>query len=529
MSKVISADQAAALIKDGATIGFSALLIAGWPEEIGIAIEKRFLETGHPAGLTIVHGSGIGDWKMRGMQHFAHPGMVKRWVGGHTGAAPAMAKMILDGGCEGYNLPQGTITQLWREIAAHRPGMLTKIGLRTFVDPRVEGGKMNKITTEDIVQVVQFAGQEWLFYPTFKVDVAIIRGTTADEIGNLTETAEGCFVECLPLAQAAKNSGGIVIAEAEYLAESCSLHPKSVRVPGVLIDQIVIASPEHHWQAAGTMFNPAYSGDIRVPINALPSMPLDERLIIGRRAAMELEPGSIVNLGIGMPEGVAAVAGMEGASDLMTLTTELGTIGGIPAGGVDFGMSSNAQAFVEQQVQFDWYEGGGLDQAFLGAAEVDSNSNVNVSKFKGRAVGCGGFINITQTAKKVVYCGTFTAGGLKVAIENGQLIVKQEGKDKKYVRQVEQITFSGAYAASTKQPVLFITERAVFELQDGQVTLIEIAPGINLEKDILAQMEFTPRISANLKSMLPAIFQPKWGGLRQIIEAKGRKVSGAKA
>jgi propionate CoA-transferase len=258
-------------------------------------------------------------------------------------------------------------------------------------------------------------------------------------------------------------------------------------------------------------------------------MPLDERLIIGRRAAMELEPGSIVNLGIGMPEGVAAVAAMEGASDLMTLTTELGTIGGIPAGGVDFGMSSNAQAFVEQQVQFDWYEGGGLDQAFLGAAEVDSNSNVNVSKFKGRAVGCGGFINITQTAKKVVYCGTFTAGGLKVAIENGQLIVKQEGKDKKYVTQVEQITFSGAYAASTKQPVLFITERAVFELQDGQVTLIEIAPGINLEKDILAQMEFTPRISANLKSMLPAIFQPKWGGLRQIIEAKGRKVSGAKA
>jgi propionate CoA-transferase len=296
-----------------------------------------------------------------------------------------------------------------------------------------------------------------------------------------------------------------------------------------LVDYIVIATPEHHWQAADTAFNPGFSGDIRVPINALPPMPLDERLIIGRRAAMELEPGSIVNLGIGMPEGVAAVAGLEGASDLMTLTTELGSVGGVPAGGGNFGLSLNAQAFVEQHVQFDWYEGGGLDQAFLGAAEVDSSGNVNVSKFKGRAVGCGGFINITQTAKKVVYCGTFTAGGLKVAIENGQLIIKQEGKGKKYVKQVEQITFSGAYAAATKQPVLFITERAVFELQDGQVTLIEIAPGVNLEKDILAQMEFVPRISPNLKPMPAGIFQPTWGGLRQVIETKGRKVSGAAA
>ena len=246
VSKVISAEKAAALIKDGATLGASALLLAGWPEEIAIAIEKRFLETGHPAGLTVVHGSGIGDWKTKGMQHFAHPGMVKRWIGGHTGLAPAMAKMIIEGGCEGYNFPQGVICQLWREIAAHRPGLLTKIGLGTFVDPRLEGGKMNKATTEDIVKIVELAGQEWLFYPTFKVDVAIIRGTTADESGNLTETAEGALLECLPLAQAAKNSGGIVIAQVEYLAKASSLHPKSVRVPGVLIDHLVIATPEHH-------------------------------------------------------------------------------------------------------------------------------------------------------------------------------------------------------------------------------------------------------------------------------------------
>jgi propionate CoA-transferase len=527
VSKVINAEQAASLIKDGATLGYSALLMAGWPEELGIAIEKRFLKSGHPAGLTVIGGSGAGDWKNGGLQHFAHPGLVKRWIGGFIAVAPAMGQMILEGGCEAYNFPQGVVCQLWRETAGHRPGVITKTGLGTFVDPRLEGGKMNKKTTQDLVKVIELEGEEWLYYPTFKVDVAIIRGTVADENGNLTEDFEGGLLECQPLAQAAKNSGGIVIAEVEYLAQSGSLHPKRVRVPGVLIDYVVIGSEEHHWQAGGTRFNPAFSGDVRVPINAIPPMPLDERLIIGRRAAMELSPGAVVNLGIGMPESVAAVAGMESASDLMTLTTELGTIGGVPAGGVDFGMSYNAQAFVEQQAQFDWYDGGGLDQAFLGAAEVDANGNVNVSKFKGRCAGCGGFINITQNAKKVVYCSTFTAGGLKVAVESGKLVIKQEGKGKKYVKKVEQVTFSGAYATATKQPVLYITERAVFELQDGQVTLIEIAPGIDLQHDILAQMEFTPRISPNLKPMPSGIFRQPWGELRRIIDTKGQKASAA--
>jgi propionate CoA-transferase len=525
MSKVIKVDDVAALIKDGSTVGASALTLAGWPETVAVAIEKRFLATGHPSGLTLVHASGIGDWKTKGTQHFAHHGMVKRWIGGHTGLAPDMAKMVIEGGCEGYCLPQGVICQLWREIAAHRPGVITKIGLNTFVDPRVEGGKMNKATTEEIVKVIQFEGEEWLLYPTLKVDVAMIRGTTADENGNLTASDEGALLECLPLAQAAKNSGGIVIAEVEYVAQTGTLHPKRVRVPGVLVDYIVVASPENHWQSAGTQFNPAFSGDLHVPVNDLPEMKLDERLIIARRAAMELIPGSIVNLGIGMPEGVAAVAAMEGASDLLTLTTEIGAIGGIPASGENFGMSYNAQAYVEQQAQFDWYDGGGLDQAFLGAAEVDPHGNVNVSKFKGRCVGCGGFINITQHAKKVVYCGTFTAGGLKIAVEGGKLIIKQEGKGKKYVKDVEQVTFSGAYATATKQPVLFITERAVFELQDGVVTLTEIAPGINLQENILAHMDFVPRISAHLKPMPGGIFQPKWGGLRKILEAKNTKAS----
>jgi len=524
MSKVITAEQAAVLIKDGATIGAAPIVLAGWPEEVALAMEKRFLETNHPKDLTFAHASGVGNWKSgpesQGANRFAHPGMIKRWIGAHCGLAPDFAKMVIEGGCEGYCLPQGVIAQLWREIAAHRPGLITKIGLGTFVDPRLEGGKMNKNTKEEILKVLNIEGEEWMFYPAFKVDVAIIRGTYADEDGNMTVDDEGVRLECLPLAQAAKNSGGIVIVQVKQVVKSGTLHPKRVEVPGVLIDYLVVSKPEHHMQSGGTQTNPAFSGEVKVPLGSIPPWPLDEKLVIARRAAMELTPGSIVNLGIGVPDGVAIVAGEEAATDLLTLTTEAGAIGGVPAGGENFAMSFNAQASVQQQAQFDWYDGGGLDQAFLGAAEVDQFGNVNVSKFKGRCVGCGGFINITQNAKKVVYCGAFTAGGLKVEVGNGKLAIKQEGKGKKYVKKVEQVTFSGDYATKTKQPVLFITERAVFELQNGEVTLIEIAPGVSLEKDILAQMEFTPRISPNLKSMPPEIFHEKWGGLRKIIEAK---------
>jgi propionate CoA-transferase len=525
MSKVISASDAAALIKDGATIGAAALGLAGWPEELAIAMEERYLASEHPARLTLVHASGIGDWGHKGPQHFAHLGMIARWVGGHTALSPDFAKMVLSGGCEGYCLPQGVISQLWREIAGHRPGLITKTGLNTFVDPRLEGGKLNKATTKDIVKVIDFEGQEWLFYPSFRVDVAIIRGTLADENGNLTVENEGALFESLPLAQAAKNCGGIVIAEVEHVVRVGTLNPKTVRVPGVLVDHIVVSGPGNHWQSAGTEFNPAYSGAIRVPLGDVPELALTERLVIARRAAMELVPGGCVNLGIGVPEGVAEVAAEEGVSGVITLTTEAGTIGGIPAGGHDFGMSLDAEAYVEQQVQFDWYNGGGLDVAFLGAAQVDSTGNVNVSKFNGQFVGCGGFIDITQHAKKLVYCGTFTAGGLKVVPADGKLSIKHEGKAKKYVSQVEQITFSGAYATKVKQPVLFVTERAVFELQDGHLTLTEVAPGIDIERDILAQMEFKPRMTDTPKLMPAAIFQPKWGGLKAILAAKSKTTS----
>jgi propionate CoA-transferase len=522
MSKVISASAAAALIKDGATLGAAALGLSGWPEELAIAIEQRFLKTGHPAALTFVHASGIGNWKTKGPQHFAHAGMISRWIAAHAGLAPDIAKMITEADFEAWCLPQGVIAQLWRDIAAHRPGLITKTGLMTFVDPRVEGGKLNKATTTDLVKVINFEGQEWLFFKSFKVDVAIIRGTTADENGNLTVTDEGALLECLPLAQAAKNTGGIVIAEVEYIARNGSLDPKTVRVPGVLIDHVVVSGPNNHWQSAGTRFNPAFSGAIHVPLDEVPALPFNERLIIARRAAMELVPGCTVNLGIGVPEGVAAVAAQEGAGDMMTLTTEVGTIGGIPAGGHDFGMSLNPEAFVEQQVQFDWYSGGGLDLAFLGAAQVDSEGNVNVSKFNGRFVGCGGFIDITQHAKRVIYCGAFTAGGLKVAVADGKIAIKTEGKARKYVKKVEQVTFSGGYATKTKQPVLFITERAVFELRDGTLALIEVAPGIDVQKDILAHMDFKPLMSPPPKPMPAEIFQPEWGGLKAILTSKSK-------
>jgi propionate CoA-transferase len=521
MAKIITAEEAAALIPDGATVGASAMGLAGWPEEIGKSVEQRFLKEGHPRDLTFVHGSAIGDWAERGITRFGHEWLIKRWIGGHMGSALKLAKLASESKVEAYNLPQGVIVQLWREIAAKRPGLITKVGLDTYVDPRLEGGKMNNITTEDIVKVVEFEGEEWLFYKSFPVDVALIRGTYADENGNLTMDNEGMLLEALPLAQAVRNSGGIVIAQVEHVVKANTLHPKKVKVPGILVDYLVVATDtENHWQTEGVYFNPAFSGDVKIPLGTISPLPLDERKVIARRAAMELEKNKIVNLGVGIPTSVAAVAAEEGISDYMIMTTEAGGIGGVPSSLPHFGHSYNAEATIEQHSQFDFYDGGGIDVAFLGLAETDREGNVNVSKFRGRVMGCGGFVNITQCSKKVVYCGTFTAKGLEVAVRDGQLNIVQEGKNKKFIEQVEQVTFSGKYAQKINQAVLYVTERAVFTLEDGQVTLIEIAPGVDLEKDVLALMDFKPRISPNLKLMPKGIFEPEWGLLKQIIDEK---------
>jgi propionate CoA-transferase len=521
VSKITSVDQVAKLIPDGATVGVVGFAMMGWAEEVGEAIEKRFLATGEPKNITLVHGCAIGDWKLRGIGRFGHVGLTKRYIGAIVGASPAMAKLVAGGKIEGYCLPQGVIVQLYREIAAHRPGIITKIGLGTFVDPRLEGGKMNSFTTEEIVRVIEIDGEEYLFYKSFPINVAIIKGDSVDERGNLTMEREAARLEALPLAQAAKNSGGIVIAQAEFLAQPGTLNPKDVGVPGILVDHAIIASTsEYCWQTEAFYFNPAYSGSLKAKGNTIPPLALDERKIIARRAAMELVPDAVVNLGVGIPSDIGAIAAEENVSDLMTLTTEAGVIGGIPASLPDFGASYNPEAIVAHHEQFDYYDGGGIDVSFLGLAQTDEKGNINVSKFNGRANGCGGFINITQAAKKVVFCGSFTAGGLKVSAGEGALVIEQEGKNKKFLKQVEQVTFSGTMAAKIKQPVIYVTERAVFTLKNGVMTLTEIAPGVNLEKDILAQMEFTPRISPQLRVMPAEIFRPGWGGLRQLIQSK---------
>lgn len=368
MTKVISAAKAAELIKDGDTVAASGFGLSCWAEEMGIAIEERFLQTGQPKNLTVMHASAVGNRRDKGMSHLGHEGLIKRWIGGIAIASPGLAKLIEEDKCEAYNLPQGVITQLYREIAAKRPGVITKVGMETFVDPRVEGGKMSPSTKEDIVKVIELEGEEWLFYKTFPIQIALIRGTVADENGNLTLEKEGLHMEVLPIAQAVRNSGGIVIAQVETVAKNGTLNPKDVKVPGILVDYLVVSTPENHYQTENTQYNPAFSGHVKVPVDSIEVLPLDERKIISRRTAVELQPNTILNLGVGIPVNVANIAAEEGVDDQLILTTEAGSIGGVPAGLKDFGHAYNSEAIVDHDSQFDFYDGGGIDLSVLGLA-----------------------------------------------------------------------------------------------------------------------------------------------------------------
>jgi len=506
-NKVVSADEAIARIREGDVIATTGFVQSCIPEALHAALEKRFVETNAPRDLTLIMCAGAGDSKGLGTGRLHHEGLLKRVIAANFGRMPKVAAAAQENKIQGYNLPQGVISKLYRSCAAGSPGLFTKVGLHTYVDPRLGGGKVNSTTKEDLVKLVEVEGKEWLFYKATPINVALIRATSADPLGNLSMEKESLTLDVLAQAMAAHNNGGVVIAQVERLVADGSIKPKDVKVPGILVDCVVVADPpEMHRMNYGVMYDPALAGEVRVTVDSLPKMKLDERKIIARRAAFELPPNGVINLGVGAPDGVANVANEEKVTPYLVMTTEAGAVGGVLAGGSSFGSSANAHSILDQNQMFDFYHGGGLDLTCLGMAECDSLGNVNTSKFGGKLNGCGGFIDISQNARAVVFAGTFTAGGLKIAIEDGKLRIVQEGRAKKFVKQVEQVTFSGQYAAQKSQPVLYVTERCVFQLTDHGLELIEVAPGIDIERDILAHMAFKPHIHRPIP-MNPLLFR----------------------
>jgi propionate CoA-transferase len=519
--QIVSVDQAVQLVKSGDTI-----LIGGSggghavPEALIVGLEKRFLSEAEPRDITLLHPVGLGDNKSQGVGHLAYTGLLKRIVTGALVNTPAIAEMAIQDTVEAYTLPQGALSQLMREMAAGRPGLVSHVGLHTFVDPRYGGGRQSNSAQDDLIEVVQLAGKEWLFYKPFKVDIAFLRGTTADEDGNITMEQEAVFGEMLSMAQATRRAGGVVIVQVARIAQKNSLNPKQVKIPAMLVD-LVVVDPDQR-QTYLTEYSPAYAGELRVPMSEITPLPFDARKVIARRAAMELFPGAVCNLGAGVSTGIANVAAEEGFLDHIVLTNEQGLIGGAPASGVDAGAATNYSAMIDQPYQFDFYDGGGLDLAFLSFAQVDANGSVNVSRFGRRIIGVGGFQHIAQNAKKVVFSGTLTAGGVDIDWVKGRTVIKNEGRHRKFVSLLEQTSYNGEYAWNQGQVVIFITERAVFQRGPEALELIEIAPGLDITKNVFDHMEFKTKVSPDLKEMAPRLFHPKVMALAEDIAAKSQ-------
>jgi propionate CoA-transferase len=501
--QLVTAEEAVGVVPDGATVivGGSGAGHAV-PQGFIDALARVYQEGGHPRDLTTVRVVGVGDFAQRGFSQLALPGLMKRTIGSNIGNEPGLGEMVARGEIEAYSFPQGVLSQLCREIAAGRPGLVTHVGLGTYVDPRQTGGKQGS-ATEDLVQVVELAGREWLFFPAFPIDVAVIRGSTLDEDGNLSMEDEAIRGEMLAMAMAAHNSGGIVIAQAKRMVAGGSLVPRRVDIPGALVDYAFL-DPDQS-QTYATDHSPYYAGALRLPTSSPDPLPLDVRKVIARRALLEFRPGDICNLGFGISQSIGAIAWEEGIADRLVLTVEQGVFGGVPAGGTDGGAGSNYQALLDQPSMFDFYDGGGLDVASLSFAEIDADGNVNVHAFAGRLRGPGGFPNISARTGRICFVGTLTAAGLEVTVDRG-VRIDREGRTPKFVERVREITFNGALARRRGQQVTVITERAVFSLEEAGLTLVELAPGIDPEVDVIAHMGFRPHVSEDLRIMDPVVF-----------------------
>lgn len=521
----ITAKEAVDRIKSGTTICTIGMTLVSSSETIMKELENRFLETGEPHSLTYVHTCGQSDRKAGAVYHMANEGLTKRIIGGHWGLCPRMMDLVSGNKIEAYNLPQGQMANMFHSMALREPGKISKIGLGTFIDPRLEGGKMNERTRplEDIVDVVTIDGEEYLRYKEIPIDTLILRGTYADENGNLSTQHEAMVLEVLPAVMAAKRFGGQVICQVERVVKAGSISPKEVIVPGVLVDAVVVCPDpvNEHRQTSSWYYDPSYSGQALAPETKTEPIPLTVRKVIGRRAMMELEPDRVINVGTGIPNDViGAIIEEENVSEDITITVESGIYGGVPAGGIDFGISKNAQALIPHDRQFEYYNGAGIDYTFMGAGEMDVTGNVNSTKMGDKSPGAGGFIDITTRAKNVIFCSTFTGKGLKAEFDENGLHIVEEGKIRKMVKEVQQISYNGKIAAANGQNMVFVTERAVFRLTPDGPMLVEIAKGIDLQKDVLDQMDFTPLISEDLKYTDTRIYMEEWNGLKEIIQNK---------